>query len=1006
MENNLKQWFDAAKEAKPVVSVQEVGTMINTSPAKGRVKPTLKTYIIMGTSLIVIGALTWMLSLNPEHTPIAETQQTVQPSIELKQAKPEVDYAKQHEHINAGSIRYGNAKAKSPDEISESFSDNKDLSDATGKAMPVQDQFVHPLSAVHPAIDTTGRILYADQSTLKKLGITIEAGRINYYYKTYEHAGKVRATQLVGKGDRFYFVKGIPGKNYFIKPWEDDFYPLYLTNAVGGDQQNFHFQDIPAGVDEKDYKEKLSNTFQATQKKLVPIGIYAPGNRDLSILWYKPTKAFLQQLPKEYEEYYSKEAPSSIAVRGLTTIDVEAPEDTVLHLSNKELAMLGIETDGHKLRYLTQTDTARLQHDIGTPLTVFAFNFDISTVGDIRISNTAKDDSVLHNRSVKVMPLIVSVDKSAENEKEPEYWLQRNDVPIEYRFTYIESVKNSLVPVMVKTNPITGLSKKSKTMLLWYANTEEFRNLLPVELAYHVKHYYTTFDENAHQALIHSLVERRKENDVKYTLSKVRRDELWDARLILTSRELKKLGINFNGSKLEFRIVNTGTQNKQAVTTVQITPDMYQINTRGKMLNSGLTDVFPWYTTDTNMVVPLQNFHDQYGSGTKTYELHIRDRKKAFISRLDSMVPVYVEFDEVAFKNAKYKDPIRGQILWFPITPSFIEALPARYKTQLALRTAKIDIKKVTVIELPDSLYAPLGITAATGKITIPSGSIDDKEPFMGTYSHGGSSVEIATLSRKEYYALPEEERGDSVKIFLGTDPLNILYMFYRKSDNAYPSPVLITNGNGTHWYANNYKGRDYELNDSDIVYIRANHIRLEDYPKFRKRDEAARMERMSTLGSLIPIHVYAHRVSAKEEPFDLIAWYEPTLELFKVLPVNIGGQIRKEYEAISKDEKAPSCIYFEECRNVKGKITSVMAYPNPVSEELTIRVQVEEERNITISIADISGRVIKVVTEEQPQFKGVHDYTAGMGELKEGIYMVLIETDKGERVVQRIIRK
>jgi hypothetical protein len=134
--------------------------------------------------------------------------------------------------------------------------------------------------------------------------------------------------------------------------------------------------------------------------------------------------------------------------------------------------------------------------------------------------------------------------------------------------------------------------------------------------------------------------------------------------------------------------------------------------------------------------------------------------------------------------------------------------------------------------------------------------------------------------------------------------------------------------------------------------------------------------------------------------------WYEPTPELLALLPAPVGNQIKTEYESIQKDEKAPSCHYFEACRNIKGKVYSCTAYPNPATNELKVALELEEERMVSISITDISGKAIKTVAEQKPQGKGMLEYEIAIGELKEGIYLILVETDKGERIVQRIIKK
>jgi cytoskeletal protein RodZ len=832
--NNLKQWFDAAKNAEPIVSVQEVGAMINTPSPRTRVKPTFKTYFIMAISLIVMGGLAWWLNLTPDAS-------TTRPAKTEQQAIA----AKQKQNSN-------------------------------------EDQQVQQPAEFHQKHKTATPSLAGDTGTKSIASVPVFEMNLN---------------------------------------------SIESGNTSSPPAPKFNFNGPPL-----------------------------------------------------------------------------TDEDGRIRLTYDELARLGIETDGHMLRYLSQTDTSKLNINFKKVPEVYAFDIEIKASGSSWVSNTVNDDSVLHNRSVKVMPLFIGV--KYVDKPEFNYWLQLKDVPNEYKYTYIESIKNDLVPLLVETTPISGATEKPNTLIFWYASTEAFRNRLPVHLASEIKQRFPEFDEMAHRKLIQSFVDIRKENDEKYFISRALHDELWESRIELTQSELKKIGIGFNGKKIEFRKVGIKPDGGYIVIDLKITPDIYSLNTRNKIIKGKPTKLSPWCTSDTSMVPKMYNYIDGITNDFIGHAVELQDLEKTFVNMLDSMVPVYIKFDEKAVKNHSGEASMHFQLFWFPLSPAFIEALPERYRQPLATRNARIDFKKVNVIEMPDSLYDKLGLNAEIGSIKIPLMLGKKEEPVMATYSLNGSSMSIATLSKKEFYALPREERGDSVKITMGNAGLDQLYMYHRKPLRQYPAPVLITNGNGTNWYMNDYRGKQYELNDSDLAYMRAHQVNLKDYPKYRQRDEAAKAERLNTLSSLIPIHIYAKRVTEKEKPFDLIAWYEPTPELLAVLPEQIGGQIGREYEAIKKDEQAPSCKYFEVCKNIKGKISSSIVYPNPVAEELKIGVELEEERKLTISVADISGRIIKVIAQQQLQGKGIVEYTAGMKEMREGIYLISIETDKGERVVQRIIKK
>ncbi len=152
-------------------------------------------------------------------------------------------------------------------------------------------------------------------------------------------------------------------------------------------------------------------------------------------------------------------------------------------------------------------------------------------------------------------------------------------------------------------------------------------------------------------------------------------------------------------------------------------------------------------------------------------------------------------------------------------------------------------------------------------------------------------------------------------------------------------------------------------------------------------------------LNNCIPIKIVQNNVS-------IIAWYKPDSLFLSLLPNTESTEIKTEYHAISNNLPAPSCKYFEVCQNVTGKINSYLAYPNPAEQTLNIEIDLAEERQLEFIVTDITGKIIKTLNQNLNQAKGIQTYTYQIGELTEGMYLLIITTDKGEKVSTRIVKR
>lgn len=185
------------------------------------------------------------------------------------------------------------------------------------------------------------------------------------------------------------------------------------------------------------------------------------------------------------------------------------------------------------------------------------------------------------------------------------------------------------------------------------------------------------------------------------------------------------------------------------------------------------------------------------------------------------------------------------------------------------------------------------------------------------------------------------------------------------------------------------------------------------------------RADFLKQANSLVPVIVKTNRKTFNME--DVVFWFAPTDEFFKILPDSIGNELAKEYKklnrnpdtsAVASKEKNPfrqnkqingenagdNCKYFEVCRTNSGAITNTLIYPNPASTQFNLILGLQGSRTIKISLLDIQGKLIKELAPAVLKTDGRHSYSFQIEDINRGVYLVLIESDQGEQSIQRLV--
>lgn len=94
-----------------------------------------------------------------------------------------------------------------------------------------------------------------------------------------------------------------------------------------------------------------------------------------------------------------------------------------------------------------------------------------------------------------------------------------------------------------------------------------------------------------------------------------------------------------------------------------------------------------------------------------------------------------------------------------------------------------------------------------------------------------------------------------------------------------------------------------------------------------------------------------------------------------------------------------------QETRTSQGAIAATMLYPNPTSDGgATMSFSLSEPRTLNMSLLTLSGEKVMDLARNVYRTQGDGQLAFALNNSAPGMYLVVLETDQGERVVQRLI--
>ncbi|MBS1537887.1 MAG: hypothetical protein JST20_09080 [Bacteroidetes bacterium] len=172
----------------------------------------------------------------------------------------------------------------------------------------------------------------------------------------------------------------------------------------------------------------------------------------------------------------------------------------------------------------------------------------------------------------------------------------------------------------------------------------------------------------------------------------------------------------------------------------------------------------------------------------------------------------------------------------------------------------------------------------------------------------------------------------------------------------------------------------------------------------------------ISELHSVVFLKIRRENQEQNPKSEEFILWFTPTIEFADALPERYKLPFQKELNV--RDQVVTNCVpaeracktmkgsspFFDLCRRESGALSSVTISPNPASESAECTFLLQSERDIYISLHEVSGRFVKTMIHNEPKSAGEQKVPLLLQGIPAGAYLVAISTSRGEQAVIQLI--
>ncbi|HVZ41922.1 MAG TPA: hypothetical protein VHI13_21755 [Candidatus Kapabacteria bacterium] len=321
---------------------------------------------------------------------------------------------------------------------------------------------------------------------------------------------------------------------------------------------------------------------------------------------------------------------------------------------------------------------------------------------------------------------------------------------------------------------------------------------------------------------------------------------------------------------------------------------------------------------------------------------------------------------------------------------------------------------EIPLLELTPAELRNLGITFANGGI----------EAFCEENYTLDNAAQIRTFAEM---GLDTTKRSGIVRMHLTIDTFSLTvrkYPFVQVDHFSHIAPIVVLNT-----YCKDARSTMSTFNSFDQSPIMAEAKRplapmVQALTSALARDDAWSLlhdtARANPIRMLVPVHLRLGDEpidgSTRRRGADIILWYYPTQEFVAALPdryrVPLAGELAAiadvvechlpQSAACERMTGAPSLLNF--CGRSSGALLGLEASPNPAHGPISLRYTLASERTIRITLHTLRGEYLRDLVPAAPAGGGTHRASIRTEGLESGVYMIVMHSNQGEQVSERLI--
>ncbi|MES2765631.1 MAG: T9SS type A sorting domain-containing protein [Bacteroidota bacterium] len=327
--------------------------------------------------------------------------------------------------------------------------------------------------------------------------------------------------------------------------------------------------------------------------------------------------------------------------------------------------------------------------------------------------------------------------------------------------------------------------------------------------------------------------------------------------------------------------------------------------------------------------------------------------------------------------------PAISAVPGIPATPAIpaVEAIPATPPVPAVPATPPADVPGTRIIDLTNEEFLKLGVIIEPTKLTVFKEKSAELRNIVSTDTiellKYGIDLKRGTYLDKEVVYTDGVSIGDIVEkeefkniYTIGIEPR--VTTIYSKKQR-----IMM-------W-------GDMAFKDTDIM-----------------QNATKNLTNLRSVNTLIPLRtILKDANSTLFKVSDVVLWYEATPEFIALLPDRFKNDLLKE---IALAENPDTNIiagekYFDTWRTQSGAILKTSVYPNPVRDQKAmLDFSLNEDRIVTIILHDIFGRKIAELRSAQMTAAGKYQWDIFLKDVAKGMYLISVQTERGEQAVQRVL--